>query len=212
MSLVCEYCSSTIVRTGFDIQLVGQVSAIVDSGSPILLGGRGRYRGVPFEIAGRLQVAYARGTWSEWYVEFADRGLGWLVDAQGQYSMLRAKDPRVAAGRVPPFAHVTLGTVLTIDGVPAVVVDKRAAAYQGAEGTLPFAAQPGIQFFGVDLRGYQGEFVSLDYGSGGDHNHPAAYMGEAVDLADLHLHPLRTFTGWPPPRSAAPSRAARTQR
>src|SRR5690606_35989777 len=97
VSLVCEYCNSTIVRTGVDIRLVGQVSALVDNGSPILLGSRGRYKGLPFEIVGRLQVAYARGTWSEWFVEFADRSTGWLVDAQGQYSLVRPQDPATVA-------------------------------------------------------------------------------------------------------------------
>src|SRR5690606_14051984 len=80
VSLVCEYCNSTIVRTGVDFSLVGRVSALVDSGSPILLGSRGRYKGVPFEVTGRLQVTYARGTWNEWFVEFADGSTGWLAD------------------------------------------------------------------------------------------------------------------------------------
>ena len=55
VTLVCEYCGSTIVRDGVDIALVGKVSALVDNGSPVLLGSRGRWRGVPFEIIGRLQ-------------------------------------------------------------------------------------------------------------------------------------------------------------
>ena len=195
-----------MVRTGVDIKLVGQVSAIVDNGSPILLGARGRWHGIPFQVGGRLQVTYERGTWNEWFLEFADGSTGWLVDAQGQYSVLRPRDPSIAAGRVPPYHAVALNAVLTLDKTPAVVVDKRAAAYKGAEGILPFEAEPGLEFYGVDLRGFGGEFMSLDYGNRGDHNNPVPYLGEAVDLQALGLHPLRAFEGWPrpaPPRPGA---------
>lgn len=206
VSLVCEFCESTIVRSGADIRLIGKVSAIVDSGSPILLGSRGRHHGKPFTIVGRLQVGYARGTWSEWFVEFVDGAVGWLTDAQGQYALLRAKHPSVTAGRVPTFDRVAVGTVLSIDGVHVTVVDKRGATYRGAEGSLPFEAEPGLPFFGVDLRGYGGEFVSLDYGHRADHNQPLAYMGEAIDLEQVGLSPLRSFHGWPRP-TTGPGRA-----
>lgn len=204
VSLVCEYCGSTVVRTGVDVKLVGKVSAITDTGSPILLGSRARYHGTPFTVSGRLQVSYERGTWNEWFLEFADGNTGWLADAQGQYSIVRPRDPSVAAGRVPPYDAVALNAVLTLDGVPAVVVDKRGAAYKGAEGILPFEAEPGMCFYGVDLRGFSGEFMSLDYGNRSDHNNPMPYMGEAVDVLALGLHPLRSFEGWQ--RPTAPQR------
>ena len=200
VSLVCEYCGSTIVRTGVDVKLVGKVSAIVDNGSPVILGSRGRFHGTPFEVVGRLQVTYSRGTWNEWYVNFADGTDGWLADAMGQFAIVRAKDRSIAAGRVPPYDSISLNAVLNLDGVPAVVVDKRAANYKGAEGILPFEAEPGMLFYGVDLRGFGGEFLSLDYGTAGNHNNPMPYMGEAISLDSVGLHPLRSFEGWRRPQ------------
>lgn len=196
MSLVCEFCDSTIVRTGVDIKLVGKVSALIDNGSPIILGSRGRHSGTPFEVAGRLQVSYSRGTWNEWFINFADGTMGWLVDAQGQYSIIRPKDQSVVAGKVPPFSALDINMILTIGGVEAVVVDRRGAEYKGAEGILPFEAEPGMRFFGADLRGWNGEFISLDYGTNPDHNSPVAYMGQAIELSEVGLHPLRQFEGW----------------
>lgn len=196
VSLVCEFCDSTIVRTGVDVRLVGKVSALVDNGSPVILGSRGRHRGAPFEVAGRLQVSYSRGTWNEWFVNFADGTMGWLVDAQGQYSLTRPKDPSIVAGQVPPFAALDVNMVLVIDGIEAVVVDRRGAAYKGAEGILPFEAEPGMVFHGVDLRGWNGEFISLDYGTNPNHANPVPYIGEAIDLGEVGLHPLRQFEGW----------------
>ncbi|MEM7157346.1 MAG: DUF4178 domain-containing protein [Myxococcota bacterium] len=196
VSLVCEFCDSTIVRTGVDIRLVGKVSALVDNGSPIILGSRGRFHGTPFEVAGRLQVGYGRGTWNEWFVNFADGTIGWLVDAQGKFSIVRPKDQSVVAGKVPPYTALDVNMVLNIDGIEAVVVDRRGAHYKGAEGILPFEAEPGMIFYGVDLRGWNGEFMSLDYGHDTSHASPVPYMGEAIQLSEVGLHPLRQFEGW----------------
>ena len=196
VSLVCEFCDSTIVRTGVDVHLVGRVSALVDNGSPIILGSRGRHHGTPFEVAGRLQVQYGRGTWNEWFIELADGNVGWLADALGQFSIVRPKNQQVVAGRVPPFSALQLNQVLVIDGLQVVVIDRRGAAYKGAEGVLPFTAEPGMIFHSADLRGFNGEFVTLDYGTQPEHTSPVPYVGEAIELSAVGLHPLRQFQGW----------------
>jgi hypothetical protein len=201
VTLVCEYCSSTIVRTGVDLRLVGKVSAILDNGSPILLGSRGRHSGTGFEVAGRLQVTYGRGAWNEWFLAFADGTIGWLADALGQYAIVRPRDGS-RFGQLPWHRALAVGARLTLDGIDLTVTDTRVAAYRGAEGQLPFAAEPGLSFFSADLRGPKGEVVSLDYGNYGDHGQPVPYFGVEVSLAGIGLHPLRRFAGWPPPSPA----------
>lgn len=200
VSAVCEYCDSTVVRTGVDVRLIGKVSAIIDNGSPILLHSQGKFEGVPFVLEGRLQVQYQRGTWNEWLASFADGTIGWLADAQGQFALLKAIDPNQIAGRVPTFHSFKPGEVFRIAGRTVVVVDRRAAAYKGAEGMLPFRAEPGVVYHGVDLRGYQGEFITLDWGGDPNHDQPIPYVGRAVSLAELGLFPLRRFEGWPAPQ------------
>ncbi len=196
VSLVCEYCDSTIVRTGVDVALVGKVSHLVDTGSPILLGSRATYEGVPFEVAGRLQVTYERGTWNEWFLTFADGSVGWLADAMGQFAIVRPMDAAALAGKVPRFHDLRPNTTLPLFGKTLLITDARAAAYKGAEGVLPFDARPGMEFYGVDLRGPEGEFATLDYGTSGDHQQPVPYFGGSVQLDAIGLHPLRTFEGW----------------
>lgn len=194
ISLVCEWCGSTVVREGVDLELVGKVSAILDTGSPILLESRGRLGELPFAVSGRLQLVWARGTWNEWFLTFADGTIGWLADAQGSWAVVR---PRASVPEpLPPFARVEVGRELTIAGIAAVVVDKRSAAYQGAEGVLPFRAEPGLTFSAVDLRGYGGELVTLDYGTVPDRGPPVVYSGRSVALAEIELFPLRRFEGW----------------
>ena len=203
VSAVCEYCESTVVRSGVAVELLGKVSAIIDNGSPILLHAKGKFDGMPFTIDGRLQVQYARGTWNEWLLSFADGTIGWLADAQGQYSLLRPIDPNQVAGRVPGYHEFALGREYRIAGRVVVAIDKRGASYKGAEGMLPFEAAPGMQFWGVDLRGYQGEFVTLDWGTEPGSDSPTPYVGRAVSLDEIGLFPLRRFSGWPPPKPAS---------
>lgn len=196
VSLVCEYCDSTVVRTGIDVRLIGKVSALLDTGSPILLGSKGNFDGRSFEVIGRLQLRYGRGTWNEWFLSFSGDTIGWLADAQGNYSIVLPRDKNAVAEKVPPYAQIALGQPLRLLGDEYVPVERRAASYQGAEGVLPFAAEPGLVFYSVDLRGYDGEFMTLDYGSSGEHRRPAVYAGRAVDLTACAVHPLRKFEGW----------------
>ncbi len=205
VSAVCEYCDSTVVRTGVDVELIGKVSAIIDNGSPILLHAKGKFDGLPFVVDGRLQVQYERGTWNEWLLSFADGTIGWLADAQGQFSVLRPIDPNQVAGRVPNYHEFHPGRPFRIAGRMVVVVDRRGASYKGAEGVLPFRAQPGMIYYGVDLRGYEGEFVTLDWGQDPNHDQPLPFVGRAVSLAEIQLFPLRRFEGWPPPRPPQPT-------
>jgi ribosomal protein S27E len=213
ISLVCEYCGSTVVRTGVDVKLIGKVSALLDTGSPILLGSRGTYDGRTFEVVGRLQLRYRRGTWNEWFLQFAGDTVGWLADAQGSYSIVTPQDKNAVAEKVPTYSGLAIGQPLRILGGEYVPVDRVAAEYQGAEGVLPFEAEPGVVFYSADLRGYHGEFLTLDYGSSGEHRRPTVYSGRAVELLDkptspaglkasspgrtaVALHPLRKFEGW----------------
>lgn len=200
VSAVCEYCNSTVVRTGVDIELIGKVSAITDNGSPIILNAKGTYDGIPFVIDGRLQVQYERGTWNEWFINFADGTIGWLADAQGQFSIVKPIDPNQVAGRVPSYDELDPGRPIRVAGRVVVVVDRRGASYKGAEGLLPFRAEPGLVYYGVDLRGYNGEFVTLDWGEDPNHDQPLPFVGRAVSLAEIGLFPLRRFEGWPPPQ------------
>jgi hypothetical protein len=198
VSVVCEYCNSTVVRTGVDVSLIGKVSALIDNGSPILLHSSGRFDNLPFVVSGRLQVSYDRGTWNEWFLEHADGTIGWLSDAQNQFALVRPINPNQVAGRVGSYHEFKLGTPYRIAGRVAIAVDKRGAAYKGAEGLLPFEAAPGMTYFGVDLRGYQGEFITLDWGTDPSHREPTPYVGRAVSLREIGLFPLRQFQGWPP--------------
>jgi ribosomal protein S27E len=82
---VCEYCRSTLVRHGGNLENLGRMADLVEDASPIRLGTEGIYKGVHFAVIGRIQLSYAAGVWNEWHVLFDDQRGGWLSDANGEY-------------------------------------------------------------------------------------------------------------------------------
>src|SRR5213078_3322950 len=48
--VVCEYCNSAIARSDKNLQDLGKVADLVDTGSPLDVGLSGVYQGVPFQL------------------------------------------------------------------------------------------------------------------------------------------------------------------
>ncbi|HEV8688893.1 MAG TPA: DUF4178 domain-containing protein, partial [Ideonella sp.] len=89
-SAVCSFCRSTVVRDGEALRRIGVSAELFDDHSPLQLAVRGKHQGVPFTLVGRLQYAYADGTWNEWHLLFegSDGGAGksaWLSEDNGAY-------------------------------------------------------------------------------------------------------------------------------
>jgi len=151
----------------------------VTAASPIAVGTRGTYRGVPFVVRGRLQLRHESGsTWDEWYATFEggkSKSAGWIACAEGRWlvtfadgAWLPAWDELRPRGRaVPAF----------------VVAEKGTARFAATEGKLPFAPRIGKSYRYADLRGPDGAFATIDYGD----DPPSLYFGREAKLADLGL-------------------------
>jgi ribosomal protein S27E len=98
---VCEFCRSTLVRHGGDLENLGRMADLLEDASPIRLGTEGRYQGVHFAVVGRIQLRYAAGVWNEWHLLFDDMRGGWLSDAGGEYTISFLTPP---GATLPEFA------------------------------------------------------------------------------------------------------------
>jgi len=119
---VCPYCRSVVARGDRKLEDLGKVAELVDTGSVLAVGLKGRYEGVPFELTGRAQLGHpAGGTWDEWYAAFADGRWGWLAEAHGRYYVtFRAA---AESSRLPLFENLRLGQSITpLAGKPALAV------------------------------------------------------------------------------------------
>lgn len=184
---VCEFCRSTLVRHGGDLENLGRMADLLEDASPLRLGSEGRYRGVHFAVIGRIQLRYASGIWNEWHLLFDDQRSGWLSDAGGEYLISFLTPPGAA---LPGFAALTPNEELKLAGRDFVVTNLEEAMCIAGEGELPFAFGSGYPAQLADLRasdGAEAGFASIDYSE----TPPLVFIGEALPFADFHFSNLR---------------------
>ena len=137
---VCEFCKSVVARGDRNIEDLGKVADLVDTGSPLDVGLKGVYHGAPFELTGRAQLGHeAGGIWDEWYAAFADGRWGWLAEAQGRFYMTfqQSLPPEI---RIPPVEDLGLGQPVEVmpGSVPLTVAEKAEARALSAKRSCPY--------------------------------------------------------------------------
>jgi hypothetical protein len=206
--VVCDFCRSTVMRRGPDLELIGVAARVPETITPLQIGSRGTYDGTAFELIGRVRwqwrdaAGLVGGGWSEWLALFADGRAGWLAEAMGRYTMtteLAQLPGDTIVARLAAGDTIVPGTLVELAGTSYRVIDARTAEAVGSEGELPFAAPAGETLFGVDLANGSGGRASLQ--KHGDA--VTAWIGSAIALRDLQPKGLRRIDGWQLPGWAA---------
>ncbi len=187
---VCKYCSSMIVRHDVDVESIGKMATLPDDMSPIQIGTEGSYRGVRFNIIGRMKIGWEDGSWNEWFMVSNDGRKGWLAEAQGFYAVSFEDDD--ALKTIKTESTPKLGTYLKLSNQKLKVVDIKKATCIGSEGELPFPAPQGRKTTSIDLLGPAGEFASIEIES----EKWRIYTGHYVEWNDLRCQNLRPLEGW----------------
>ena len=114
--VICTYCRSAVARTDRGLKDLGKVAELVETGSPLDVGIRGKWKDQPFELTGRAQLGHEMGgQWDEWYATFSNGWLGWLAEAQGRFYL--TFQYQIPDGvQVPSFDQLQLGQPIT--GLP----------------------------------------------------------------------------------------------
>ena len=186
---VCEYCHSTLVRHDINVENIGKMAELKLDGSPLQLGSRGRYRGAPFDVIGRIQLRFDSGIWNEWHLVFDDGRSGWVGEAQGTYAVSFLTK---IAGDVPQFDQLQPGKKVQLKGQWFEVINLDSARCIAGEGELPFSVGAGYDAPVADLLGEKNAFATLDYSE----ETPLVFIGEYMEFDDLHFSNLRHFDGW----------------
>ena len=184
---VCEFCRSTLVRHGGDLENLGRMADLIEDASPIRIGTEGQYHGVHFAVIGRIQLRYEAGVWNEWHVLFDDMRGGWLSDANGEYLVSFLTAP---GAPLPEFAKLMPNDELKLAGRDFVVTDLEEAMCIAGEGELPFAFGAGYPAQLADLRTTDesaAAFASIDYSE----TPPLFFVGESLPFAALKFANLR---------------------
>ena len=176
--VVCTACRSTLTRDGDAARRVGFMAEVVQDGSVVQIGTRGRVGQRGFHVLGRLRLRYDAGAWNEWYLAFDDGTSGWLSDADAQYAITR-RDDGIDITQVLPFEELRAGGPLKLGGTLYTVSDVRARGQCiGGEGELPLQADEGWEARVVDAR-RESAFVTVDYSDAT----PVVYTGTAGTIA-----------------------------
>ena len=188
--VICSYCRSAVARTDRGLQDLGKVAELVQTGSPLDIGIRGKWKDQNFELTGRAQLGHEMGgQWDEWYATFSNGWLGWLAEAQGRfYLTFQYQIPEGV--EIPPFDQLQLGQ--PINGLPwptpLIVAETGRATALGAKGEIPYLLTPGETYYYADLSGTNRSFGTLDY----NQSPPLVFLGQEVTLAELGITTTRT--------------------
>ena len=187
--VICGYCRSAIARTDRELKDLGKVAELVETGSPLDLGLRGKWKDIPFELTGRAQLGHEMGgQWDEWYATFSNGWLGWLAEAQGRF-YITFQYPIPEGAQVPPFDQLQLGQ--QVPGLPwptpLMVAETGRATALGAKGEIPYLLTPGETYYYADLSGVNNSFGTLDY----NQSPPLVFLGQQVTLAELGITTTR---------------------
>jgi hypothetical protein len=187
--VICEYCRSAVARTDRDLKDLGKVAELVETGSPLDVGLRGKWKDVPFELTGRAQLGHEMGgQWDEWYATFSNGWLGWLAEAQGRF-YLTFQYPIPERVQLPPFDQLQLGQ--PVPGLPwpkpLMVAETGRATALGAKGEIPYLLTPGETYYYADLSGVDSAFGTLDY----NQSPPLVFLGQQVSLEELGITTTR---------------------
>ncbi len=188
--VICEFCRSAIARTDRELKDLGKVAELVETGSPLDVGLRGKWKDVPFELTGRAQLGHEMGgQWDEWYATFSNGWLGWLAEAQGRF-YITFQYPIPEGVQVPSFDQLQLGQ--QVPGLPwptpLMVAETGRATALGAKGEIPYLLTPGETYYYADLSGVNNSFGTLDY----NQSPPLVFLGQQVTLAELGITTTRT--------------------
>ena len=188
--VICGYCRSAIARTDRELKDLGKVAELVETGSPLDVGLRGKWKDVPFELTGRAQLGHEMGgQWDEWYATFSNGWLGWLAEAQGRF-YITFQYPIPEGAQVPSFDQLQLGQ--QVPGLPwptpLMVAETGRATTLGAKGEIPYLLTPGETYYYADLSGVNNSFGTLDY----NESPPLVFLGQQVTLAELGITTTRT--------------------
>jgi hypothetical protein len=187
--VICSYCRSAVARTDRELKDLGKVAELVETGSPLDLGVRGKWKDQTFELTGRAQLGHEMGgQWDEWYATFSNGWLGWLAEAQGRF-YLTFQYPIPENVQVPAFDQLQLGQAITglPWNTPLIVAETGRATGLGAKGESPYLLTPGETYFYADLSGTNRSFGTLDY----NESPPLVFLGQEVTLAELGITTTR---------------------
>ena len=179
-SISCGYCGQTSHINAESLQAAGEQHLLVDYGSYLSVGNRGRWKEQGFTILGRLRIEYDDGFWDEWYINYDDGRPAWIQEDDGSFMLFEAAGE--ISGLKYDSIHVGTFTHFNQDLTNVFITSKSRAKVEGGEGELPFRIISGeTADFVEGIK--EGEVVSIEVLP----DETSIYLGKTISLDDLDL-------------------------
>ena len=179
---VCEFCRSTLLQNGENLENLGLMADLLEDPSPIQIGTSGQFKGRHFAVIGRIQLRYKAGLWNEWHILFDDGQPAWLSDAAGEYTLTH----QTPGAELPDFSSLKPNRKIRINDIDYRISSLNVARCIAGQGELPFAVQTGYDVNSADLRNEK-TFATLDYSA----TPPLLFVGEATRFSTFRFNNLK---------------------
>jgi hypothetical protein len=177
--VICPYCGQTSKIHNDELDPTGLQAKLVDFDSVLSLGATGEILGEAFKVLGRLRYEYEDGFWDEWYLKFEKGKSYWLQEDEGEF-ILFEKESLTSA--VPAFEEISVGSMISVNGLSVFVTEKTEAKIGGGEGELSFVAEPGDEVNTVDGNS-EGRLISLEFSP----NSIELSLGKELSLDQINI-------------------------
>lgn len=142
-------------------------------------GATGTLRGTRFEVLGRVRYGFERGFWDEWYVRLEDGDTAWVTEDD---HLLALETELAEADAIDP--DLQIGQVITLAGVPYLILEVGQARCLGIEGQVPRGVLPDETYAYVDGASVDGKRTM---GIERDDDPPTVFVGERLQHEDVVL-------------------------
>ena len=158
-AVTCEFCQNVSLYDGVRLDPTGRTASLAKLNSPLFLDATGKLGARDFRAVGRLVYEYDGGTWQEWFLDLGGDERAWLVEDEGEFSILK-KQP---LDRAPAFDSLRPGDEIDLANRRVTVTEIGAATIVSAEGQLGTEILPGETIAYMDGASGDDE-VGLEYG------------------------------------------------
>lgn len=180
ITIVCEYCGTAVYWDEEKIETAGKQSILPEGFSRIYRGATGTLSQKRFFVLGRVRYSFGKGFWDEWYLEFNDGTLGWLIEDNHELSL----ETRITSKKIPPFSSLHPGFKFSIKKIMFVVEEVGLAECLGVEGNIPAAIQSGEKYAFADASSPDGHYtLGIEY----DEDPPTIFFGRWLDYSSLRM-------------------------
>ena len=177
--LVCNYCGASLFVNDTSVDISGQSAKIAEYPSRFSIGANGKVNGRGFRVLGHVRYKNEDGYWDEWFLQFNDQQIGWLVEDEGDLTLTYKSKLTFP---VPPYEDMRIGSFVPFGKDNLFLSEKGETQVDGVEGEVSLNIPPGKPIRYVD-----GNAASKAIRLILDDNAIMLYTGEPLEFNDVTL-------------------------